>query len=95
MRLFSGEFGDDYAASAMAVGRAHLRAGVPPHLYIAGYSFFQCELQTLAHKHFASELAFPSISAAIVRYIALDMDLALSVYMREFVTARLARAAHE
>lgn len=88
-RLFSCSFDDTYARSALQVGRSHLKAGVAPYLYIAGYNFFICELVKLATERFAGDLQLPSILTAVTRVISLDMDLALSVYTRELWRANM------
>jgi len=89
-RLFSCEFDHAYAESAMTIGRAHLRAGVAPYLYIAGYSFFTCELVRIASDAFSGDLQLTSILTSIQKVISLDMDLALSAYTRELWRAKLA-----
>lgn len=89
-QLFLCDFDEAYAESAMNIGRSHLRVGVAPYLYIAGYAFFTCELMRLAAEEFATGLQLPSILTSIQKAVSLDMDLALSVYTRELWRAKLA-----
>ncbi|MBI1777934.1 MAG: hypothetical protein HYR63_21565 [Proteobacteria bacterium] len=82
-RLFSCRFDEDYVASALRVGRAHLSAGVAPYVYIAGYNFFLCELINLIVAQYAGGLQVFGTLTAVSRIVYLDMDLALSTYTRE------------
>ena len=82
IRLFSCRFDRDYVEHAVRIGEAHFQRGVAPHLYIAGYNYFQCELVGLATRNFRNARELHDIITAIVRLAALDMDLALSVYIR-------------
>ena len=88
LRLFSCRFDDDYVASALAVGRAHLRAGVAPYIYIAGYNFILCELIKAVVVHHAGALNVSGLLTAMTRVVYLDMDLALSTYTRELWRAQ-------
>jgi len=82
--LFSCAFDEKYVASAVRIGTVHFQHGVAPYLYIAGYTFFHCALidALTARQSLAADL--PRILAAITRVISLDIDLALSVYTREY-----------
>lgn len=88
LRLFGCRFDDDYVASALAVGRAHLRVGVAPYIYIAGYNFILCELIKAVVVHHAGALNVSGILTAMTRVVYLDMDLALSTYTRELWRAQ-------
>jgi len=90
MKLFSGKFDDDYAASVRRVGLMHSRIGLEPRWYLGGYSFILGQLYTLASREFRSRFA-PSaaqqktgrLMAALNRVVMLDMDLAISIYLDE------------
>lgn len=88
LRLFTCRFDDDYVASALAVGRAHLRAGVAPYIYIAGYNFILTELIKAVVTHFAGAMNVSGVLTAMTRIVHLDMDLALSTYTRELWRAQ-------
>ncbi len=82
--LFSAKFDADYAQRAVAIGAAHLRVGLEPRLYIAGYSFIQgeiCEVLVRALRKKPDMLA-KCLSAAQAA-IMLDMELAISAYLTQ------------
>jgi Protoglobin len=72
-----------YAAQAVAVGRAHHRAGVAPYLYVAGYNYFLCEALNLAALHHLGTSELAGILTSVTRIVNLDMELALTAYTRE------------
>ncbi|MGK2741583.1 protoglobin domain-containing protein [Tepidicaulis sp. LMO-SS28] len=80
--LFSAKFDEEYAQRAVAIGAAHLRVGLEPRLYIAGYSFIQGEISEMLVKTFRKK---PEVMAkylsAVQAAIMLDMDLAISAYI--------------
>jgi hypothetical protein len=94
-RLFNCQFDAAYLEGCTAIGQAHLRAGIAPYLYIAGYTYFLVELQKFAALHFSNPQELGTILAAATRLVHLDMDLALSVYTREVVQLVASRAAHQ
>ena len=81
--MFECHFDAAYAARAIAVGRAHHRAGVAPYLYIAGYNYFLCELLHLAALHHVGSSELSGILTAVTRIVTLDMELALTAYTKE------------
>jgi methyl-accepting chemotaxis protein len=90
LRLFSGRFDDDYAASVRRIGLMHSRIGLEPRWYIAGYSFVLGRLYTVATHAFASRLRptaaqekTAALMCALNQTVMLDMDLAISVYIEE------------
>ena len=84
MQLFSCNFDEAYAATAIAVGHAHFRHKVPPSLYICGYNFFHCELGQLVCERFGGRRDLSQLLNAVSKVISLDMDLAISVYMQDY-----------
>jgi hypothetical protein len=82
--LFSCKFDQKYVARATRIGTIHFEQGVAPYLYIAGYTFFHCALIEALHARKALAADLPRILASVSRVISLDMDLALSVYTREY-----------
>lgn len=88
LRLFSCRFDDAFVESAMGVGRAHLRVGVAPYLYIAGYNFFLTQLTRIAAEQYANRMELPGVLTGVQKLVMLDMEIALSVYTREFWLAQ-------
>lgn len=82
--LFSCRFDDEYVESAIRIGRVHYQHRVPPYLYIAGYNFFHCELIDALSRRHANTYELSHLLSSVTRVINLDMDLALSVYTREY-----------
>jgi methyl-accepting chemotaxis protein len=86
--LFEGEFTPAWAASAQAIGRVHVRAGLAPRWYIGAYNrvltalatqmLHQTRWQTLWHRK-TQAARLKALHCAVM----LDMDLALSAYDRE------------
>jgi len=81
--MFRGNLGEQFQRSAYHIGVGHSKKGIAPHLYISGYNFFQCELTRHLSEKFRNDPKLADILVAVTRVISLDMDLALSVYMRE------------
>lgn len=84
LEMFEARFDATYAANAIRLGEAHFNSRVPPRLYLAGQSFFQCSIIALAAKRIGPGRDLPSVLASIARVIALDVDLAMSAYTRAF-----------
>ena len=82
--LFSCKFDDAYQKNSMNIGRVHFKYGVAPYLYIAGYNFFQCELIKVITFRHASDPDLCDMLTALTKLVALDMDIALSAYTREY-----------
>lgn len=90
LKLFSGRFDDDYAASVRRIGLMHSRIGLEPRWYIGGYSFILGRLYTVASHAFASRLKpaaaqekTAALMCALNQAVMLDMDLAISIYIEE------------
>jgi methyl-accepting chemotaxis protein len=90
LKLFSGRFDSDYAASVRRIGLMHSRIGLEPRWYIGGYSFILGRLYTVASQVFTSRLRPAAAQAktallmgALNRAVMLDMDLAISIYIEE------------
>ncbi|MFX4221264.1 MAG: protoglobin domain-containing protein [Thalassobaculum sp.] len=79
-RLFSATFNEDYISSAVRVGLVHHKIGLPLFLYLSGYNRVQCDLTALAIKHHAGTLAATDTVSAIIKAVAIDMDIAISCY---------------
>lgn len=82
--LFSCRFDQDYVTEAIRIGKVHFDRKVPPYIYIAGYSFFHGQIVRLATRHYDATTGLQEVLIGAGRLIALDMDLALSAYMREY-----------
>jgi methyl-accepting chemotaxis protein len=83
-RLFSANIDDTYMDRAIRVGRAHHDHDVTPVVYIAGYNFVQRALTTVIADAFRDDPALPRLINSAMSLITLDMDLSISVYMREY-----------
>lgn len=80
-RLFSARFDDDYFSSVHRVGLAHVRIGLEPHWYIAGYNeVFGHIARILGQKSRLSGVKTARLISAVSKAIMLDMDIAVSVY---------------
>jgi len=95
LEMFECRFDQHYVANAIRIGRAHFDHKVPPRLYLAGQSHFQCSLISLAASKFGTSRDLPVLLASITRIIALDTDLAFSAYTRAFWTAAPATSRRE
>lgn len=82
-RLFNAELDAEYVAESIRIGKAHHRHRVPPHLYMAGYSFFLSALLKRLSTRFQNDPQLPLMCEAITKIVGLDTDLAMSVYVRE------------
>jgi hemoglobin-like flavoprotein len=83
IRLFSCKFDNAYVTGAVKIGKIHYTQNVSPSLYIAGYTYFHCELINAVTKRQSNPRELSTIMTAISRIICLDMDLSLSVYTQE------------
>lgn len=80
-RLFSGELGEDYIKRARAIGRAHIRVGLPQKWHFGGYAFL---LDRFTHELDQAQLKkneLPRLMSAVSRAILLDIDVATSVHV--------------
>ena len=74
---------EDGLRGRIRIGMAHHRHRVPPHLYMAGYSFFLSALLKRLATRFQSDPQLPLRCEAVTKIVGLDTDLAMSVYVRE------------
>jgi len=80
-RLFSARFDDDYFQSVHRVGLAHVRIGLEPHWYIAGYNEVLGQIAAIIGRQFRlSGVKTARMISAVSKAIMLDMDIAVSVY---------------
>ncbi|WP_175577763.1 globin-coupled sensor protein [Mongoliimonas terrestris] len=85
--LFSARFDAAYRDSVRKVGAAHVRMGLEPHWYIAGYNEVLCELTlVLGRKTRWNGPIAARRTAAVTRALMLDMDIAISVYQDALIT---------
>jgi methyl-accepting chemotaxis protein len=90
LKLFSGRFDDDYAASVRRIGLMHSRIGLEPRWYIGGYAFILGRLHTVVSHAFTSRLR-PAVAqaktaallCALNQAVMIDIDLAISIYIEE------------
>ncbi len=80
-KLFSGRFDKDYFESIDRIGRAHVRIGLEPKWYIAGYQYILNELVNIVLKkhRFSQHRALTAVQA-LNKAVLFDLDLAISTY---------------
>ncbi|MBS1182842.1 MAG: hemAT [Proteobacteria bacterium] len=80
-RLFSARFDRDYFDSVHRVGLAHVRIGLEPHWYIAGYNNVLQQVAVIMGRHARlSGAKTARMIGAVTKAALLDMDIAVSVY---------------
>ncbi|MBS1165732.1 MAG: hemAT [Proteobacteria bacterium] len=80
-RLFSARFDKDYFDSVHRVGLAHVRIGLEPHWYIAGYNDVLQQVSVIMGRHARlSGAKTARMIGAVTKAAMLDMDIAVSVY---------------
>jgi len=85
-RLFTSKLDDDYVYQVVAAAEAHIKIRMPTYHYMAAYTIFLDELHAAAYRHFSEEGdTVIAIVKAINKLVIIDMDLTLSVYMKELV----------
>jgi methyl-accepting chemotaxis protein len=92
--LFSGRFDSQYMARVTRVGIVHHRIGLEPRWYMGGYAFIQERLlRLIALGCRGNPERAAALSAAVVKAVTLDMDLAIAVYFRAMEEAQAQRLA--
>jgi methyl-accepting chemotaxis protein len=80
--VFGGEFGDEYFASSLKIGRVNERVGLEPRWYIAGYCLSLNKIVEIASvAYYKKPKQAAAIIAAVNKVAFLDMDLAISAYI--------------
>ena len=76
--LLSGDFGAGYLHNTVMIGLVHFDCRLPPHLYMAAYSFFMSEMLRIG----SAELGygFQAIAISINKVIMMDMSIVLNAY---------------
>lgn len=90
-RLFSGRFDEEYVTRAIANVEDHQRVGVDMRFYIATRAAVLAKIIEHLSKNKkmkAKREEFALIAASITKAAALDMDLAVSVHLRQEEAAR-------
>lgn len=80
LQLFSGEFDADYVNRSIMIGLSHFQARVPPHIYMASYSFFVSNLLAIPDMHIGGH-EFRAVAISINKIIMLDMSIVMNAYM--------------
>ena len=94
--VFAGRFDASYAAQVGEIGRAHLRIGLEPHWYTAGYALVLNRLFALAIDTYRRKPAQAArVIAAINKVAFLDMSLATEVYIHASEQAQAAAVNRE
>ncbi|WP_439527286.1 protoglobin domain-containing protein [Pannonibacter sp.] len=88
-RLFSGNFDLQYVESIGRIGRAHVRIGLEPKWYIAGYQYVLNELVGLVLKRnrFSTARANRQL-VALNKAVMMDLDFAISTYQEVLMEQR-------
>ena len=91
--LFAKAFAADFEQRCRKVGTAHVRAGVSPEWYIAGYGFLiKSLLPRLARAHRFAPSAHAAAVDALIERTFVDMILSISAYDTDIEASR-AKAA--
>ncbi|MCC5976530.1 MAG: globin-coupled sensor protein [Salinarimonas sp.] len=91
-RLFGGQFDADYVASIRRIGMAHVRIGLEPRWYIAGYQFLLNELSTIVmRKNRFAPTRLAHYIEALNKVVMLDLDYAISTYQTALIEERQRR----
>ena len=98
--ISSARFDDAYAAKVQSIGQTHARIGLEPRWYIGGYALILEHLvqsilaetwpkgfMSRGSKYTGEEIG--ATVAALVKAVLLDMDLAISVYIKAADEARI------
>ena len=81
--VFSGRFDEEYLRTADRIGRTHERVGLEPRWYLGGYSFVISHLSEIIVAHSRKDRRKAgALLNAVTRALFLDMDIAISVYIR-------------
>ncbi|MBB4284774.1 globin-coupled sensor protein [Roseospira goensis] len=91
--VLSGRFDEAYFATANRIGEVHERVGLEPRWYLGGYSF------VISHMYPAVITSYrwnpkkgAAVMAAVTKALFLDMDIAISVYLRATLARKGAAA---
>lgn len=91
-RLFSGQFDENYVASIRRIGMAHVRIGLEPRWYIAGYQFLLNELSAIVlRKNRFAPSRLARYITALNKVVMLDLDYAISTYQTALIEERQRR----
>lgn len=79
--LFDAKFNEDYMQLVSRIGEAHMRIGLEPRWYIAGYCFILNQLvEIIVKNNIWSPWRIAPLLTAVIKVIFLDMELSISVY---------------
>ncbi|MQX37701.1 globin-coupled sensor protein [Roseospira navarrensis] len=81
--VFAGTFDEDYLRRADHIGRTHERVGLEPRWYLGGYAFVINRITTHVMRAYRRKPDHGAkVLGAVNRALFLDMDIAISVYIR-------------
>ncbi len=81
-QVFGGELGDEYFANVIRTARAREQAGVEPRWYLGYYAQLQQGITDVLVQHYYKKPALlADLLKAVNKAFALDMDVAVSVYL--------------
>lgn len=80
--LTRGDYGKEYLANRLHIGRVHQRIGLSPRWYIGGYSIYlQLIFPRVMAAFAADEDKAQRMFTALLKLILLDQDLAITTYI--------------
>ncbi|MQT12727.1 globin-coupled sensor protein [Segnochrobactrum spirostomi] len=83
-RLFTSGFDAGYRESVRAIGRAHVRVGLHPGIFISAYGLIGSEFPAIVNRvHRLNSARAARLLSATIKAVMLDMNLAVSVYHDE------------
>ncbi|MEB3701614.1 GCSs-MCP-PilZ domain protein [Candidatus Bealeia paramacronuclearis] len=88
--LFDGKFDDKFFDEGQRIGTAHDKIGLTPVWYIGGYVFILTKINDIAIEFYKKDQKkLAGILSATQKAILLDMEVAISVFLRKGQDAQL------
>jgi rsbT co-antagonist protein RsbR len=82
LRLTEGDYGRDYIADRLRIGRAHERVGLAPKWYLGMYSFYLRQVASRIIQAFPNEPAKAfNAFLSLIKLVFLDIGLAVDTYI--------------
>lgn len=95
LSLTSGEYGEEYVADRLRIGRVHERIGLRPQWYLGAYSIYLQQLHPMVMRHFSGHPE-TGVQAclALTKLMNLDAQIVLDAYFETRQQKALQRAEH-
>ncbi len=85
MELTLGEYGEQYLASRLRIGRLHKQIGLAPRWYIGAYSIYTELVFPLVVETFYPDFALARRTfLSLLKIMMLDQDLAITAYISDY-----------